>query len=123
MSAQYHAPEGARALLELAARQVLQQRDPDLFMKGGAMDPVELSADPLVVLKKTGGTTGHQQEGEDYIHYTLEIPALTARTFSLYVTRVSVDPVANRAALSRAIVWFIYNYYQASTFTRDEPAT
>ncbi|PIL34807.1 hypothetical protein GSI_02594 [Ganoderma sinense ZZ0214-1] len=113
----------ARRLLELAVRGVLRQTDPNLFIQDNPMDAVDLSDDPVIKLKKTGGTTRHRRQANNYISYTLNIPSLTDRGYSIYVTRVSTNPAVNREALARAIQWFVVNYYNATTYMHDEPAT
>ena len=113
----------SKRLLEFAASQVLRLTDANLFIKDEAMDPVVFSADPVVRIKKTGGTTKHRQQGGNYISYALEIPSVNRRGYSMYVTRASTNPAVNQQALARAIRWFITHYHNATTFTRDETVT
>ena len=81
----------------------------------------DLSASPLIRVRKTGGTTGHREEGKNYISYELLIPSQDIR-YSIYITPSADDPAVNQKALARAIRWFICHFNGGSTFTRDEPA-
>ncbi len=117
------APPPVKELLEYAASQVLRVTNQNLFVEDAPMGPVDLSIDPIIRLTKTGGTTGHQQQGGNYISYTLEIPSLRRAGYSIYVTRAAKDPAINQQALARAILWFISHYFNGSMYTRDEPAT
>lgn len=114
-------PQAVKYWLEFTAAQVLTMTDARYFIGDVPMEPVTFSADPPVVLRKTGGTTRHRQQGTNYVHYELRIPTLGIK-YSIYVNPASGDPVANRQALATGIRWFIYNYNGGSTFTRDEPA-
>ena len=114
------APDNIKALLEFAASRVLQLTDPRFFSNDQPLGPLDVSTAPVISIQKTGGTTEHQQQGGNYLHYYFVVPSLEIK-YSIYVIRASPDPVVNRAALARAIMWFIPHYGQ--TFSRDEPAT
>ncbi|KAM5541239.1 hypothetical protein V8D89_005168 [Ganoderma adspersum] len=114
-------PQEVKYWLEFTAAQVLTLTDARYFIGDVLMAPVTFSANPHIVLRKTGGTTRHRQQGTDYVHYELRIQVLGIK-YSIYVNPASGDPVANRQALARGIRWFIDNYNGGSTFTRDEPA-
>ena len=116
------APEHIKALLDFAAVRVSEMRDGNFFIEDSRLGPVNLSTSPHIQLTKTGGTTGHREQGGNYISYTLQIPSVKIN-YSIYVTRSSGDPAVNQRAVVRAIRWFIANYNGGSVFTRDEAAT
>ncbi|PIL34809.1 hypothetical protein GSI_02596 [Ganoderma sinense ZZ0214-1] len=117
-----HAPPNVKAALELAASLVMQQRDANLFINDNQLPSVQISANPVIRLQKTGGTTSHREQGRNYLHYNLSIPSVEVE-YSIYVARASTRAEVNRETLARAIAYFIYNYDNGSTFTHEEAAT
>ena len=110
-------------ILEYAARQALAVQDITYFIGDKPMDSNELSPSPQLSmrLKKTGGTTGHQQQGINYLHYTLRIPTIRL-DYSFYVRPAAADPVKNRNAVAANIRYLINNYYEGSIMSHEEPA-
>ncbi|KAI1783321.1 hypothetical protein LXA43DRAFT_1102685 [Ganoderma leucocontextum] len=116
------APEHVEKSLDLAAARVLEMRDKTFFIEDTATETIHLSTTPDIQLKKTGGTTGHREQGDNYISYLLRIPELGIR-YSIYILPSTDDPAINQKALARAIRWFISHYGGGAVVIRDEPAT
>ncbi|KAM5540088.1 hypothetical protein V8D89_006228 [Ganoderma adspersum] len=115
-------PAHIKSWLELAAEQVLQLRDEGVFIGDKPMSDITLSASPDILLTKTGGTTGHREQGGNYLSYRLQIPDADIR-YSIYVKDATTNVATNRNALARAIVWFIPNYGDGTVISRDERAS
>ena len=115
------APDHIKRVLEFSSARVFDIRDANFFTGDAPMDEVTLSASPLIKLRKTGGTTGHREQGRRYIHYQLQIPAMDI-LYSIYILPSADNAGTNQAALARAIRWFIAHYEGGSTYSRDEPA-
>ena len=122
MTDHHEIPDSVKSALELAATKVLQLSNEALFIGDRPVAEMTLSVTPKILLRKTGGTTGHRERGENYFYYRLSIPDVKIR-YSIYVKNPTDILAKNRRALARAIMWFIGNYGKGTVVSRDEPTS